>query len=219
MAVTVATVDGSQLHTSARRVAPGWYHVVVTQCKETDSMNGVNIHGDALAGKPDQPSDAEIAGSTFQLTFWLPDMSRSQQEQDRTNAKLTAMLIALDLITPAMLGQPINFEPEHAVGRHCLIHVRYKQKKIEENGQEKWVDDTRYIDLAFNDILHVDDPAGANVPKNVNALKYIPAQLRHTDKSYFAFKAKPGSEPPPAVGGSVPAAGGNPPSAAPARKF
>lgn len=202
MALTVATVEGNQLHTSARRVTPGWYHAVITQSKETDKCDGVNIHGDILAGKPDEPIDGEVAGSSFQLTFWMPDMSKSQEQQDRTNAKLTALLIAVDLITPAQLGQPINFEPAHAVGRHVLIHVRYKQKKVEENGKETWVDDTRYIDLAFNDILHVDDPAGANVPKNVSALKYIPAGLRHTDKSYFSFKAKPGTEP-PAAGGAV----------------
>jgi len=191
--MTVSTVGGDQLNTSSRRVSPGWYHAVLTQVKETEKCDGIAVHGDVLAGKANDPKETEIAGATFQLTFWVPDASKSEEQQNRTNARLTALLVATDLVPPDKLGQPIAFEPESAVGRHVLVHLRYKQKKVEENGQEKWVDDTRYLDLAFNDILHVDDPAGHSVPKNVGAMKFIPPQLRHLDAKYFAFKAKPGS--------------------------
>mgnify|MGYP000414382672 FL=1 len=130
----------------------------------------------------------DFVDSTAKLTFWYADASRSEEEQERTNAKLTALLIALDLITPAQLGQPVNVDEKQAVGRHALVHLRYKQEKQ----GDKWVDNPKFLDLAFNDILHIDDPAGANVPKNVSALKFVAPERRHTDPKYFAFKTKPG---------------------------
>lgn len=189
--VSVNTVGGDQLVSGAKRAVPGWFHVNVLHIAENEKCNGVEVQLSVLAGKPNDASVTDFVDSTAKLTFWYPDASRSEEEQERTNAQLTALLIALDLITPAQLGQPVNVDEKQGVGRHALVHLRYKQEKTSENGKDKWVDNPKFLQLAFNDFLHIDDPAGANVPKNVGALKFVPAERRHTDPKYFAFKAKP----------------------------
>ena len=208
MGFTINTTSGDKL-TPSRRVPPGWYHAVLTQVKETDKCDGIKIVGDVLAGKPNDSSETDIVGTNFQLTFWFPDTSKPEEQQERANAKLTALLIATDLVRPDQLGQPIDVEPSVATGRHVLIHLRFKQKKVEQNGKETWVDDPQFLDLAFNDILHIDDPAGSNVPKNVSSLKFIPPTNRHQDAKYFAFKAKAG-----AAGAPVASAAAQPAAAA-----
>lgn len=200
--VSVNTVGGDQLAAGSKRAVPGWFHINVLHIAENDKCSGVEVQMSVLAGKPNDPSVTDFVDSTAKLTFWYADASRSEEEQERTNAKLTALLIALDLITPAQLGQPVDVDEKLGVGRHALVHLRYKQEKQ----GDKWVDNPKFLDLAFNDFLHIDDPAGANVPKNVGALKFIPAECRHTDPKYFAFKAKPGTVPPPAANGAASAA-------------
>lgn len=203
--VSVNTVGGDQLASGSKRAVPGWFHANILHIAENDKCSGVEVQLSVLAGKPNDSSVTDFVDSTAKLTFWYPDASRSEEEQERTNAQLTALLIALDLITPAQLGQPVNVDEKQGIGRHVLVHLRYKQEKVTENGKEKWVDNPKFLQLAFNDILHIDDPTGANVPKNVGALKFVPAACRHTDPKYFAFKAKPSA----AAGGTA-AAGGSP---------
>ncbi len=208
--VSVNTVGGDQLAAGSKRAVPGWFHVNVLSIGENDKCSGVEVQLSVLAGKPNDASVTDFVDSTAKLTFWYPDAARSEEEQERTNAQLTALLIALDLITPAQLGQPVEVDEKQGIGRHALVHLRYKQEKITENGKDKWVDNPKFLQLAFNDILHIDDPAGANVPKNVGALKFVPPACRHTDPKYFAFKAKPGTVPPAsnsAAGSGSPAAG------------
>lgn len=199
--VSVNTVGGDQLATGSKRAVPGWFHCNILHIGENEKCNGVEVQLSVLAGKPNDASVTDFVDSTAKLTFWYPDASRSEEEQEKTNAQLTALLVALDLVTPAQLGQPVNVDEKQAIGRHALVHLRYKQEKTSVDGKEKWVDNPKFLQLAFNDILHIDDPAGANVPKNVGALKFVPAACRHTDPKYFAFKAKPGSV--PAGGSSV----------------
>jgi hypothetical protein len=203
MGYTFNTVSGDQLNTT-RRVTPGWYHAVLVAVTESDKADSLAVKGDVLAGKPNDPKETDVAGCGFNLTFWFPKASDTEQQQEKTNAKLTALFIASDLVTPEQLGQPVEIEPSNATGRHVLVHIRFKQKKVTENGKEIWVDDPQFLDLAFNDILHIDDPAGANVPKNVGALKFIDAKYRHPDAKYFAFKARGGA----AAAGSTAAPGG-----------
>lgn len=210
--VSIPTVGGDQLAPGSKRAVPGWFHINITQIGETEKLNGLTIHLTVLAGKPNDPAVTDFVDSTCQLTFWYADASRTEDEQARSNAKLTALLIATDLITPAQLGQPVEVNEQLAVGCHALVHLRYKQKKE----GDKWVDDTRYLDLAFSDILHIDDPAGKDVPKNIAALKFVPAARRHPDPKYFAFKAKPSAAAAGggnAVGGGSQAAAGSPAAA------
>lgn len=216
--VSVNTVGGDQLATGSKRAVPGWFHINVLHLGENDKCSGVELQLSVLAGKPNDPTVTDFVDSTAKLTFWYPDASRSEEEQERTNAQLTALLIALDLITPAQLGQPVNVDETQGVGRHALVHLRYKQEKVTENGKEKWVDNPKFLQLAFNDILHIDDPAGANVPKNVGALKFVPAERRHPDPKYFAFKAKPSAaggaaQPGGSTAAGSPAAAGGAPKA------
>ena len=201
--VSVNTVGGDQLASGSKRAVPGWFHINVLHLGENEKCNGVELQLSVLAGKPNDPTVTDFVDSTAKLTFWYPDASRSAEEQDRTNAQLTALLIALDLITPAQLGQPVNVDETQGVGRHALVHLRYKQEKVTENGKEKWIDNLKFLQLAFNDFLHIDDPAGKDVPKNIAALKFVPSERRHTDPKYFAFKAKPGTAAAASGGGSV----------------
>lgn len=200
MGLNVNTTPGEKLVGGGKKTTPGWYHANITKINETDKCDGIELHCTVLAGKPDDATIVDFVDSNFTIKLKYPDASKDESAQERTNAKLTAFLIAADMITPAQLGQPVNVDEQLAVGRHILAHLRWSQKKEGDN----WVDNPPWVDLAFNDLLHIDDPDGANVPKHIGALKFVPADRRHSDAKYFAFKAKPSAA---AASGAVQAGG------------
>jgi hypothetical protein len=201
--LNVNTVGGDHLVAGGqKRATPGWYHIHFTQIKETDKCDAVELHGIVLAGKPDDATVVDFIDSVFNVKLKYPDASKSEDQQTRANARLTAFMIAADLVTPSQLGQPVNVDEQLAIGRHALIHLRWSQK---QEG-DKWIDNPPWVDLAWNDLLHIDDPDGANVPKNIAALKFVPATCRHADPKYFAFKAKPSAA---AAGGGNAVGGGS----------
>lgn len=212
MGLNVQTTSGDKLMSGGKLTTPGWYHANITKVNETDRLDGIEIHGTVLAGKPEDASVTEFIDSSFKITLKYADASKGESSQEFANARLTAFLIAADLIAASQLGQPVDVNEQAAVGRHVLVHLRWGQKKVgtdPKTGKDLYEDNPPWVELAFKDILHIDDPDGANVPKNIAALKFVPPACRHTDPKYFAFKAKPSA----AAAGSTAGVGNGSPAA------
>ena len=207
MGFAVETVAGEDLASNAgnRLQHPGWFHATIVDVKDGLSTQGKSINGftvevDIMAGKADEANvdPKEIAGKTMSLTFFAPDLSGSAEQQDGTRRLNTAFLVAANLIDPSKLGQAVEIDPLAAIRHHIVIHLRWKHQNVDVNGVETWVDDKQYMQIAYADVCHIDDPQAASIPKNVAALKFIKPEHRHKPE-WFAFKAKNGNGAAPAA--------------------
>ncbi len=193
-AVDTVAADDLKHEGGTTLTVPGWYHVNIERVKDglgpsDKPINGFTVEINVLAGKPEKSTvePDEFVNKKMNLTFWPPDLSKSEGAQNMTKRLNTAFLIATNLITPDKLGQPIEINPEDATGAHMIVHL---EKRQEKNEAGNWVDG-KYLRVAYSDIFHVDDPEVASIPKNVAALKYCKPEHRR-DAKYFAFKAKNG---------------------------
>lgn len=165
----------------------GTYHVVITQVKSGEGPKGGAIDGftfdvDVLAG-----TSENCQGKVHSEVIFLPDMSKSEESQERSKQKIAAFGIAANLQTPEdLFANGINYDESEAIEEQMLIKFRFQQKKNDETGE--W-EDTKFLQISFADIFHVDDPEVASIPKNEEALALIDKSKRHSE-SWFAFKGK-----------------------------
>lgn len=193
MGFAVDTADKEELAHSGGNtlVEPCIAHVIIVAVKDGLGPNGAPIDGftvelDVLAAKPvrSDVSPADLVGKKLNLTFWPPDLSKSEAAQSMTRRINTNFLLATNIITPDQLGKSFDVDPNLANGHQIIVRLEKQQKKE----GDKWVDD-KWLRVAFADIFHIDDPEVASVPKNVAALKHIQPQFRRKPE-YFAYKAK-----------------------------
>ena len=129
-------------------------------------------------------------GKTLNVTLWDIDQSKSAEEQKQTISRLYNFYIATNVLQPSALGSSeVEFDEKLAIGNQIVMRVGHKQKQVTENGKTKWVKDPKFLQIAYSDIFHVDDPEVANVPKSASAIGLIPQQHRH-DKAWFDYKKK-----------------------------
>lgn len=169
----------------------GQYHVVINEVLEGQSSKGTPIDGitvtfEVLAGTVKGQESKTRQESLFAPS--LKDVEREQRDGSPCMArkKLGALLIATNLMDPANLGKAINFEPSEMVGRQIVIKF---EKQKEQDGEGKYTVETKYLQISYSDIFHVDDPAVAAVPKNADTLSLIPADHRHNE-AWFAWKKR-----------------------------
>lgn len=93
--------------------------------------------------------------------------------------KQTAFCIAANLLTPSDLGKKgVKIELEKALGAQMVVEMELGDER--PNGK-------RYLELAYSNIYHVDDPRAKDVPKDEAMLKAIPDAYRHVgDQAFFA---------------------------------
>jgi len=166
---------------------PGKFHVLVENVKvglnsKDEPMDGTTVSLIVLAG-----TVAGCAQKTVNITLWHVDESKTTEEQKRTITTLWNFYIATNVVTPAQIAAGAEFDEMLAMRQQLIVHLSRKQKKVVENGKTKWVDDlsAKFLQIAYSDLWHIDDPAAANVPKNADSLDFISPTLRH-DKSWFS---------------------------------
>ncbi|TWT65645.1 DUF669 domain-containing protein [Crateriforma conspicua] len=164
---------------------PGTYHVVVTETKEGESSKGKPIDGvtvavEILAGTVDGQQ-----GKSHTESFFAPDLSQDESKQNNAKRKLAALFIAGGVMQPEQLGKPAKIEVGQMNGRQMVMKLERRMDKDEKTG--KWNVPTNYVQVAYSDIFHVDDPEVSAVPKNAEALALIPADQRHK-ADWFAWK-------------------------------
>lgn len=99
--------------------------------------------------------------------------------------KLAAFFIATDVLSPSDLGKPVAIDVEAAKGKQLIVEFDRQNDKDEKTG--KYTVPTKYIQISYANIYHVDDPEVKDVPKNADAMGYRDASLKH-DEKWFAFK-------------------------------
>lgn len=171
---------------------PGTYHVCVTDVMEGESSKGKPIDGVTIAMDILSGTTPGQEGKSHTESYFSPDMSQEEKRQEAAKRKLAALFIAGGVLQPAQLGRPAKIEVADMVGRQFVIKLERRMDKDEATG--KWDVPTKYVQTAYSDIFHIDDPEVAAVPKNEDALSMIPTELRKPE-AWFDFKKKKTSRP------------------------
>jgi hypothetical protein len=165
---------------------PGTYHFVVTAIREGEGGSGTPIDGFTIEADCLGGTVAECAGKNHRESLFAPDLSKTEKNQLASRRKLAAFFIATDLMKPEQLGKPVQIDLQAAVGRQFIMRLA---RQMEKDDKGKFTIATKYLQLDYAAIFHVDDPEVKGIPKNADALGMIDKSLRH-DEEYFAFKAK-----------------------------
>ena len=155
---------GHNISSGTRLSQPGWYHLIVdeVQCPPLARDNTLIPNGfmkiccTCAAGSVPGCEDKAAEIMLFHPKPDNPDFA--QRVNDRA-------LVALSAMRPDQVGQQIEFEPADLANRQLIAHL-----ELDRNN--------KYLQLAYGDIFHIDDPEVATQPKNESALKLIPMQLR-----------------------------------------
>ena len=174
MARTYQTTDISQSDSNYLSEA-GTFHCVITRCTEGadhkgNPLTGFNVQFSVLAGTAE-----ECAGKEFSLTFFDPDMSRSEKSQEWARKKQTAYVVATNLMDLSNMGEELEIEVSESEGQQVVITVEKDQ-------------DDKYLQLVWANVYHVDDPRSKAFPKCEKSLGLISDGNRKTEKYFDSLK-------------------------------
>lgn len=161
---------------------PGTYHLAVMKIHEGQMANGKPISGfcvamSVLAGTVEGQNEKEL-----DLTFFNGKLD-SKDKGEFARKKQAAFLIASGLMTPAQLGQRgLSIDLSQAEGRQVIATLEHDNRE----GAEK-----KFLQLAFANIYHPDDPRAKEFPKNSEALSLIPNDQRHGTEYFAPLSKKP----------------------------
>ncbi len=153
----------------------GKYHMVVIHAEENAMRGEKMVKGFMLELSVQAP--AEHATKTFKMYFQNPDPSFKDGGAFALK-KQVAALIAANVIAPSDLGKKgLQIDISKAANQQLLVNL--------ELGKPSQTDGKRYLDLAFSDIYHVDDPRAKSYPREKDLLELIPAEVRR-EEAFFA---------------------------------
>jgi hypothetical protein len=165
----------------------GTYHMIITKVNEGHGPKGGTIDGfsfemDALGGTVDG-----VVGKSHGETFFSPKLSDKETAQMASKRKMAALFIAADLMRPDQLGKPVKIDLATMAGRQVMMKLARRMDKDESTG--KYTVPSKFLQINYSDIYHVDDPAVKDIPKNAEALEMLEAPFRH-NAEYFAPLAR-----------------------------
>lgn len=163
----------------------GTYHCVVTEVFEGESKKGNPIEGVTVTFEVMAGTVEGQAGKSHTESLFLPTMSDKKPEMKLR--KLTALAIAGNVLQPADLGREVDIPFRDMVGSQMVVKFDHQ---MEMDGNGEYTVKSQYLQVAYSDMFHVDDPAVKAVPKSDDALSLIPDEHRH-DEAWFAWKKKP----------------------------
>lgn len=173
---------------------PGTYHVVINDVREGETSQGKPIDGltimvEVLAGTVNGQANKTRSEALF--TPSMKDIERETQsgEPGMARKKLAALFIATNIMDPNQLGKSVSVDTAKMVGQQCVITFAHQ---MERDGEGKYTIATKYIQISYSDIFHVDDPAVKDVPKNPEALALIGKEHRHVGDWFGWKKKRPG---------------------------
>lgn len=150
---------------------PGKYHMVVVAHRTNRMAKDTIIDGNTLdcvvqAGTTEGQEDKK-----FGITLHNPKISASDKGKSWFRRKLSAILVACNLIEPIKLGGTCDKDWVDMIGAQLIVDLVHD-------------DEGKYLDINFANIYHVDDPRVKDVPKNKAAIAVLPAGCRH-EPTYF----------------------------------
>jgi hypothetical protein len=164
---------------------PGTYHLIVTNIREGEGPNGkpcdgFTVEADVLAG-----TGKDCHGKSVKETLFMPNMKGTEDAQEMSLRKISAFCIATGVMTPDQLGKHVDLDVTKAVGKQLVAQFEQQMAKDDKG---KYTVPTKYIQIAYANIYHVDDPDVKDIPKEKEALKMRDADDKK-DASYFAYKS------------------------------
>jgi hypothetical protein len=126
------------------------------------------------------------------LQFFAPNYAKGEKSVAATKRQNTAFALAANLIDPNALGTKAAVELTNAEG--AQIVVKLARKMDQDPVTQEWTVPSKFLQISYSDIWHVDDPAAKDHPKDAEAIAVIPKEKRHSAE-WFAFKSKTKSAP------------------------
>lgn len=141
----------------------GKYHILVTAViEEPTKENGELIDAIQLEGICEGGTDPSQAKKSLQIKFFN---GTSDKDGGAFAAKKQLRLAdACNLLKPAKPGQEVEVDWKKAAGSQIIVYLKKSDKG--------------YMELDRLHVYHIDDPEVADVPKNMQAVKLIPAANR-----------------------------------------
>jgi hypothetical protein len=158
----------------------GWYHMIVTAASDTpcnrdgQPINNAMFRVDCTVAAGTAPNCRD---KTKDLLFFYPNPNN--KDGGEFGRKIVdRALLALNVIQPDQKNAGVDFTPEDLVGRQFIVHLQKDR-------------DGKYLELAYADIFHVDDPEVAEHPKDGESLAIIPAEFRRIGNRKPAPRKEP----------------------------
>lgn len=179
---------GSSFDTGGQYLSEdGWYHLAITDATDTPTkQDGSLINGAmfrlscvACAG-----TSANCVDKAVDLTFFAPNTSH-KDGGELGRKKIDRALLAVGAISPDQKESSVEIEAAELVGRQFIAHLTKRE------GQ-------KFLELAYADIFHVDDPEVAQHPKHAEMLATIPPELRRVGSRPAAAPVSAAAAPKPA---------------------
>lgn len=161
---------------------PGTYHTAVLAVDENPTtkdgqpIDGFKVHFCALDGTTPGQQKKE-----FELTFYNPKPT-DKKNGEFAKRKQARFAMATGILPQAQPGQRVSINLQDAMGRQLVM-------ELEPRIDQKTGQPSKFLQLAWANIWHVDDPAVAQVPKDAGALSLLPANLRRSADSFATAKA------------------------------
>jgi len=164
---------------------PGKFHALIQHAEENAMRGEKMVKGFMLELQVVLP--AELAGQTHKLYLGNPDPSHKDGGAFSLK-KQVAALIATNVVTPSDLGKKgVDIDPAKAHDMQVCIEL--------ELGKPSEKDGKRYLDMAYANIYHVDDPRAKSYPKDADTLAMIPAEYRCGEAFFAPLMQKPTAKP------------------------
>ena len=171
---------------------PGTFHVVINEVLEGQTKKGKAIDGLTVAFEVLDGTEKGKEGKVHTESFFLPTLQDKDTSAAMKLRKITAMAVAGNVLTPEQLGTEAEIPVGEMIGSQMIVKFDHQ---MELDGEGKYTIPSQYIQVAYSDLFHVDDPAVKAVPKNGEALGLIPKEHRHNE-AWFAWKKRVGKQKP-----------------------
>jgi len=160
----------------------GTFHCVVNRVldgvdQKGNPLSGFNVQFTVLAGTVEGAASKE-----FNLTFFDPDMSRSEGSQRWATKKQTAFFVATNLMNLQAMGEEVEIDVAFSEGSQVVIQVEKD-------------DDGKYLQLCWANIYHVDDPRAKEFPKDQQSLSILDAGNRKKPEYFESLTSKKTGQP------------------------
>ncbi len=160
---------------------PGMYHFKIDHVddKPTDRsgqlVEGFKVELSVLDGPRDGNGKCLEESKKIDIIFFNPKIN-SRDNGEFARRKQAAFLLATGLIDPTKLGQRVSVHLADAINRQVVAEL--------ERGKDEAGNPKKFLELAFTNIYHVDNPKAASCPKNAKALGLLPKELRRDAASF-----------------------------------
>jgi hypothetical protein len=165
---------------------PGTFHLLINEVHDGCGPNGNPIDGFSIECEVLAGTVENCSGKKVGLTIWKPNLTKGEKSIAMARRIASAFFIATDLTNPNALGKSATIDVNNARSKQIVARLAI-QKDRDGNP-------TKFLQINYSDVFHVDDPEVATIPKDLDALQIVAAKLRH-EADYFAFKAKKGAKP------------------------